>query len=193
MILLQHIYKRIITHLSEECVIVCQNKAASSLLATDSVAQLHLSAVLTFSFSSTVAAHEIKYRNVLWSLSWPFFVASSQNINSHLLMKSHSALRSLQGFPLPLGSAPKCCPKEVIGERLPLLSFKDAGPHINKIYNDQTAFLKIDDPQIAASLSCQYTPLPCLQWKHSACTLFTHRGLSVLPSHVPVHWEPVGN
>lgn len=65
MILLQHIYKRIITLLSEECVTVCQNKAASSLLATDSVAQLHLSAVLTFSLPSIVALHEIKYRNVL--------------------------------------------------------------------------------------------------------------------------------
>lgn len=36
--------------------------------------------------------------------------------------------------------------------QIPLLSFKDAAPRINKIYNDQTAFLKIDDPQIAASL-----------------------------------------
>lgn len=148
MILLQHIYERIITLSSEECVIVRQNKAPSSPLATDSVAQLHLSAVLMFSLPSIVAAHEIKYRNVLWSLSWPFFVASSRNINSHLLMKSYDAAFRVFHFllvqhqALPSGG----------NWQIPPLSFKDAGPRINKIYNDQTAFLKIDDPQIAASL-----------------------------------------
>ena len=49
--------------------------------------------------------------------------------------------------PSPSGSKKLICLEEVIGEWVRLLSFEHDSPHINKIYNDQTAFLKIDDPQ----------------------------------------------
>lgn len=145
----------IITLLDNECVITCQNKCANSLLAIDSLAQQHWGLISLC--VSIVAAHKIKYHNVLWSLIWPFFVVAMQNKTVTCLwsLTEHWTADRISSSS-PFGN--KSRPKEEIGKWVCLLSFKDASPHINKIYNDQTAFLKIEDPQIAASLSCQITP-----------------------------------